>query len=764
VFVVGRRFRRLRREAWVGVFVLAGLVCLSVVGLQSASPAVLAPGGKVRICHASSSQSDPYTSQEPTVGNNGDLSGGHLNHTGPVFPAADWGDIIPPYTYVDANGDPRVFPGYNWTPEGQAIWQYGCTPGKESLTPILECVEATDGGFLAHFGYDNPNAEPVVEPFENAFTPPPADRGQPTAFAPGRVKDAFQVESNGGPLTWTLTGNHVMASKDSRLCAGSLTIVKVLNPSDDAGRFNLEIGGVIAGGGAAVGDGGTTGTIAVSAGPHIVGESAAPGTSLARYDTQIVCLSAGAVVAESNSATLTVRVQNEQAIECTITNTRKQQPKPVVPILECVVFKNGAPERAVWGYRNDNAFPAPIPISSSNSFAPAPADRGQPTLFEPGRWTGIFETPFNGAATLTWTLAGQTLTASSTSDRCSATLELRKATVPASDPGLFNLLVNGTLLASGGNGTTTGPISVGVGEGTISELAAPGTNLTDYQSTVDCTRNGVPVLSVSGTKADGAVANGDVVVCTFTNQRLAQPPPTPPTPPGPPGDQVDLAIVKTATPTTVVLGQNITWTVTVTNKSAVDAPDVNVVKASERSYRTKLISLTPSQGTCTSTGCDLGRIAPGASATITAVTEATRIGAILNVVRVGSEEQESDYLNNTAAALVRVVGPLRPPPKPVCRTLAAAPHALLRGQTLIVLTTARNRFGAPVRGLTVRMRGPGVNGRAKTNRLGIARFTVTPSNLGLVFFRGAVRTPAARAAPCATFLAVLKSSTPSVTG
>ena len=203
---------------------------------------------------------------------------------------------------------------------------------------------------------------------------------------------------------------------------------------------------------------------------------------------------------------------------------------------------------------------------------------------------------------------------------------------------------------------------------------------------------------------------------------------------------------------------------TVTNKSAVDAPDVNVVKASERSHRTKLISLTPSQGTCTTTGCDLGRIAPGASATITAVTEATRIGAILNVVRVGSEEQESDYLNNTAAALVRVVGPLRPPPKPVCRTLAAAPHALLRGQTLIVLTTARNRFGAPVRGLTVRMRGPGVNGRAKTNRLGIARFTVTPSNLGLVFFRGAVRTPAARAAPCATFLAVLKSSTPSVTG
>jgi hypothetical protein len=244
------------------------------------------------------------------VGNNGDLSGGHLNHTGPVFPAAGWGDIIPPYTYVDANGVTQIFPGYNWSPEGQVILQYGCTPGRKPLTPILECVETgPGGGFLAHFGYDNPNAEPVVEPFENSFAPAPEDRGQPIAFAPGRVKDAFQVESEGGPLTWALTGNQVTASKDSRLCAGSLTVVKVLNPSDDAGRFNLEIGGVIAGGAAAVGDGGTTGTIAV-------------------------------------------RVQNEQAIECTITNTRKQQPEPVVPVLECVVFNNGLPERAVWTSRS----------------------------------------------------------------------------------------------------------------------------------------------------------------------------------------------------------------------------------------------------------------------------------------------------------------------------------------------------------------------------------------------------------------------------
>jgi hypothetical protein len=109
---------------------------------------------------------------------------------------------------VDANDVEQVFAGYNWSAEGQAIWQYGCTPGKQPLTPILECVESTSGGgFLAHFGYDNPNSDPVVAPLENAFMPPPANRGQPTVFKPGRVKDAFQVESDGSSLTWTLTGN-----------------------------------------------------------------------------------------------------------------------------------------------------------------------------------------------------------------------------------------------------------------------------------------------------------------------------------------------------------------------------------------------------------------------------------------------------------------------------------------------------------------------------------------------------------------------------
>src|SRR5262245_18737235 len=35
------------------------------------------PEKKVRICHATASQTNPYNSLEPTIGNNGDLNGGH---------------------------------------------------------------------------------------------------------------------------------------------------------------------------------------------------------------------------------------------------------------------------------------------------------------------------------------------------------------------------------------------------------------------------------------------------------------------------------------------------------------------------------------------------------------------------------------------------------------------------------------------------------------------------------------------------------------
>jgi hypothetical protein len=91
-----------------------------------------------------------------------------------------------------------------------------------------------------------------------------------------------------------------------------LTIRSRLAPSDDPGRFNLQLNGLTKA--AAVGDGGTTGALTLSAGNHTVGQTPAAGTNVAQYVTVIGrdCAASGAVaVAAGDNKT------------CTITNTRR---------------------------------------------------------------------------------------------------------------------------------------------------------------------------------------------------------------------------------------------------------------------------------------------------------------------------------------------------------------------------------------------------------------------------------------------------------
>ena len=71
------------------------LVCvIAAVARRLAAPRSRRPPTnekQVRICHATSSETNPYVSETPAIANNGDLQGGHLNHEGPVFPGAEWG-------------------------------------------------------------------------------------------------------------------------------------------------------------------------------------------------------------------------------------------------------------------------------------------------------------------------------------------------------------------------------------------------------------------------------------------------------------------------------------------------------------------------------------------------------------------------------------------------------------------------------------------------------------------------------------------------
>ena len=75
--------------------------------------------------------------------------------------------------------------------------------------------------------------------------------------------------------------------------------------------------------------------------------------------------------------------------------------------------------------------------------------------------------------------------------------------------------------STGPNGTTTGPLTIGVGEGTVRETAARRHQPRRLQLD-DRLHPQRPARRVGpGTSVDGAIGNGDVVVCTFTNTRTA---------------------------------------------------------------------------------------------------------------------------------------------------------------------------------------------------------------------------------------------------
>jgi len=86
----------------------------------------------------------------------------------------------------------------------------------QHIQPEFNCAEwVRDGSFVLHFGFHNPNSFRVQVPIglANLFLPGPADRGQPTVFAPGEAHDAFRVRlSWPALLVWELQGRVALAA------------------------------------------------------------------------------------------------------------------------------------------------------------------------------------------------------------------------------------------------------------------------------------------------------------------------------------------------------------------------------------------------------------------------------------------------------------------------------------------------------------------------------------------------------------------------
>ncbi len=131
----------------------------------------------------------------------------------------------------------------------------------------------------------------------------------------------------------------------------------------------------------------------------------------------------------------------------------------------------------------------------------------------------------NGTTQLDVTVATGDQVVCTITNKRKAQVTLTKHLAPSSDPGRFDLKLSSNtsnlvrvVKSSAGDGDS-GSIQVAPGSWTVLESAASGTSLSDYTSSIGCTRNGNPGPSGNGQSLQVTFAPNDVLVCTITNQR-----------------------------------------------------------------------------------------------------------------------------------------------------------------------------------------------------------------------------------------------------
>ena len=144
------------------------------------------------------------------------------------------------------------------------------------------------------------------------------------------------------------------------------------------------------------------------------------------------------------------------------------------------------------------------------------------------------------------------------------------------------------------------------------------------------------------------VNSGQELGCVIFNNRDT-------TPPGP--SQVDLRVIKSASPRSLPVGGKVTWTVTVTNVGRAVA--TGVVIEDSLPDDVSLVDGTvvvPPNVTCVGGRCTMTSLDVGASVTGRFVTTVTAVGRKTNTVTVKARETDVNPSDNAASAVVDVTG------------------------------------------------------------------------------------------------------------
>ena len=598
---------------------------------------------KVTICHATTSDSNPYVVNEPAK--DGDVSG-HADHTGPVWDPTlkklhvTWGDIIPPFDYVEG-GVTKTFPGLNWTADGQAILANGCAIPKPQLATTVVKTNDADGNGT----------------FSDSETAATAG-----AAVPFRV-----TVTNTGPVAVVVTSlsDAVGASPVPVTCATAL-VGQVLAPGGSA-----TCAFTAAGYSPAAGTSKTNTAIVVVA--HVDDAT----NTLSGTDTSTVATAAAVPpVAPVPPAALSVSVvkTNDANGDGTFSGTETAPVAGAAVPFRAVVTNTGTTTVSLSGLTDAVGSAAAVPVTCSSALPS--------TLAAGASATCAFSLPSPAAGTyvtdvVTATVADPadaTRTASATGTSTVLTAAAPVPTAGSPDLALVKAGPTGPLkpgdtatwtLTVTNGGTAAGPVvlddALPAGT-TLAGLVAAG--FTCDPVGVHCVRDTALApgasavvtvrLTLSSTYSATSVVNTGVVGPTDAtpgdNSSTTTTPVTLPT--------ADLAVTKTG-PQTVAPGGQLTWTVTVTNTGGAGAAVVQLTDRLPAGVR--LLGTPVATGwTCTgrtTLSCSLDAVlAAGASATVQLtgrLDEDYEDADVVNTATVGPSDATPG--DNSATATTAVV-------------------------------------------------------------------------------------------------------------
>jgi uncharacterized repeat protein (TIGR01451 family) len=265
---------------------------------------------------------------------------------------------------------------------------------------FVNCVTNQGSTYSATFGYENEGTEPVNIPVgaENRFYPAPEDRNQTTTFETGNVPEAFTVNgiSAGDTHTWRLRSDerrYARASADfPTKCPGpppdlvpvGIFVTCVTNHAD---TYDAVFGYTNDNPTEQVVPLGLSNRFEPAPGNRGQPTTFEPGT--VRDAVTVRGIPNGtALVWNLFHVRWRVAAANpglpEKCNEPPVTPPQPPPPPESGLYATCVLNLGTPTYTAIFGYANGSEDDVIIPVGRRNHVAPAPINRGQPTVFRPG--------------------------------------------------------------------------------------------------------------------------------------------------------------------------------------------------------------------------------------------------------------------------------------------------------------------------------------------------------------------------------------------